>query len=139
MTGMESFFTRERSNEGTEIPLYLPSGEKSDHWIRIRGVDSDIFREVEAEVKREAVRVAVLEDEDEKKKKIAEAKVKLIACLIMSWSFEEECNQENILRLLKEAPQIMDMIDKVATKRSLFFGLGLSSSPDTPSTTSSST
>lgn len=34
---MESFFTRENANEGIELPLLLPDGTKTEHWLRIRG------------------------------------------------------------------------------------------------------
>lgn len=37
---MESFFTRENANEGIELPLLLPDGTKTEHWLRIRGVDA---------------------------------------------------------------------------------------------------
>ena len=69
--GMEAFFTRERANEGVEVPLYTPDGTKSQHWIRIRGVDSDAFREAEANSKRDAFRVASIEDTVERAKAIA--------------------------------------------------------------------
>ena len=38
---MNAFFTRGVANEGVQLPLYLPTGEKSEHWVRILGVDSD--------------------------------------------------------------------------------------------------
>ena len=46
--GMSAFFTRDRANEGIELPLYLPNGRKSEHWLRVLGVDSDAFRLAEA-------------------------------------------------------------------------------------------
>ena len=92
--GMEAFFTRERANEGVEVPLYTPDGTKSQHWVRIRGVDSDAFREAEANSKREAFRVASIEDTVERAKAIQDAKLNLIAALVISWSFEKECTLE---------------------------------------------
>jgi len=82
MTGvvsMEAFFTREKANEGIEVPLYLPSGEKSEHWLRIRGVDSDHFRLAEADSRRKAIDIATIEDTLERAKAIADAKLALIA------------------------------------------------------------
>ena len=49
---MNAFFTRGVANEGLQLPLYLPNGEKSEHWVRVLGVDSDSFRAAEAESKR---------------------------------------------------------------------------------------
>lgn len=137
--GMEEFFTRERANDGIEVPLYLPSGEKSEHWIRIRGVDSDHFREAEAESRRKAVKVAAIEDPAEQRRAIAKAKIELIAHLVISWSFGEECEYEAVVGFLKQAPQIADAIDRVASHRALFFAKGSSSSQPSPNTNSSST
>lgn len=137
--GMEAFFTRERANEGVEIPLYTPDGTKSQHWLRIRGVDSDTFREAEANSKREAMRVAMLDDTQERAKAIADAKLTLLAALVIGWSFEKECSVENIKEFFRQAPQIADAVDQVASKRALFFGKRSSSLPSSPKPSSCST
>lgn len=137
--GMEAFFTRERANEGIEIPLYLPDGTKTEHWLRIRGIDSDHFRLAEAESKREAMRVAMIEDPLERAKAIADIKLSLIAELVISWSFEKECTHENVKEFFRQAPQIADAVDQVASKRALFFAKRSSSSLSTPKPSSGST
>lgn len=142
MTGvvsMEAFFTREKANEGIEVPLYLPDGTKTEHWLRIRGVDSDHFRLAEAESKRDAMRVAMIEDPLERAKAIADAKLNLIAALVISWSFEKECTLENVKEFFRQAPQIADAVDQVASKRALFFAKRSSSSLSTPKPSSGST
>lgn len=137
--GMEAFFTRERANEGVEVPLYTPDGTKSQHWIRIRGVDSDAFREAEANSKREAFRVASIEDTVERAKAIQDAKLNLIAALVISWSFEKECTPENVKEFFRQAPQIADAVDQVASKRALFFAKRSSNSQSSLSQSSDST
>lgn len=136
---MEAFFTREKANEGVEVPLYLPSGEKSNHWIRIRGVDSDHFRLAEADSRRQAMNIATIDDTLERAKAIADAKLALIAELVISWSFEQECTLENVKDFFRQAPQIADAVDQVASKRALFFGRGSSSSQSSLSQSSDST
>lgn len=136
---MEMFYTRERANEGIEVPLYTPDGQKTEHWMRIRGVDSDAFRLAEADSRRDAMRIAAIEDEKERSKEIAEAKLRLIAALVMDWSFDEECNEKNVIEFLRQAPQIADVIDQIAGKRALFFAKKSSSSQNLPSTNSGST
>lgn len=118
---MESFFTREKANNGVEVPLYLPDGTKSEHHIVIRGVDSDVFREAESESRRKAMEIAMISDPVEKVQAIRDTKLRLICSLVISWTFEKECTQENVFEFLREAPQIADAIDQVASKRSLFF------------------
>lgn len=137
--GMEAFFTRGKANEGLQLPLYLPSGEKSEHWVRVRGVDSDIFRAADAEARREVFTIAALEDKEAKATAIADSKRRLVAALVADWSFAQECTIENVMAFLKEAPHIMDAIDLAAGKRALFFGKGSSSSQPSQSTSSSST
>ncbi|MDO6706792.1 phage tail assembly chaperone [Photobacterium sp. 1_MG-2023] len=124
---MEQFFTREKANEGIQVPLYLPDGTESEHWLKIRGVDSDAFREAESESRRLTLEIASLEDEGARKDALKGQKVTLLSSLILSWSFEEACTAENVQKLLTEAPQIADQIDRLAAKRSLFFGKRLSS------------
>ncbi len=137
--GMDAFFTRDRANEGIELPLYLPSGRKSGHWLRVLGVDSDSFRLAEADSKRDAFRIASMEDKEKRAGEIHASKRRLIATLIVGWSFPQPCTSKNVEEFLRQAPQIMDAVDTVASRRALFFGARSSSSRPTPSDSSSST
>ncbi|URA07143.1 putative tail assembly chaperone [Xanthomonas phage Mallos] len=134
--GMELFHTRQFANEGIELPLYTPDGKRSEHWMRIRGVDSDEFRLAEAESKRDVMRIAQMENVRDRTTEVELSKLTLIAALVISWSFPQECTRENVVAFLKEAPQIADAIDTAASKRSLFFAARLSSLANTPSTSS---
>lgn len=136
---MNAFFTRGVANEGVQLPLYLPTGEKSEHWVRVLGVDSDAFRAAEAESKRDAFRIAGIESREERALEIAKSKRRLIASLVTSWSFPQECTVENVEAFFMEAPQIMDAIDLAASKRALFFVGRSNSSRPSPSTSSGST
>ena len=136
---MNAFFTRGVANEGLQLPLYLPNGEKSEHWVRILGVDSDRFREAEAESRRDAFRIAQIDDPADRARAIADSKRSLVAALVTEWSFPQPCTQENVEAFFREAPQIMDAIDMAASKRALFFVAGSSSSQPSQSTSSGST
>lgn len=136
---MTAFFTRGVANEGLQLPLYLPNGEKSEHWVRVLGVDSDAFRLAEAESKRDAFRLASIESNEERAAEIAKSKRRLIASLVTAWSFEQPCTTDNVEAFFLEAPQIMDAIDLAASKRALFFVGRSSSLQPTPSTSSDST
>lgn len=129
--GMDAFFTREKANDGIEVPLYTPTGEKSEHSIRIRGVDSDLFRQAEAESKRDALRIAGIEDEAQRSLAITEAKLKLLSSLVVSWTFDQECTRESVVEFFRNAPQIADAVDRVASKRALFFAKESNSSQPT--------
>jgi hypothetical protein len=139
VSSTSAFHTRARSNEGIEVPLYLPTGEKSDKWIRIRGAESDAAREAFAEMKRAVLAIKGIEDTKVQAEALRVEDRKLTAALVVDWNLDEPCTEENILALLKEAPQIERQIDAVSENRTLFFGAKLSSSPSTPKQSSDST
>lgn len=130
---MEQFFTRERANEGVDLPLFLPDGTPTKHTIKIRGVDSDIFRQTEAESSRRVMESGLdLKDQKKLVETILEAKADVIAALVISWTFDTPCTVENVKKLFKEAPQIQEQVDRLASKRSLFFKVGSLNSTPSP-------
>lgn len=139
MSEMEQFFTREKANAGTKIPLRRPDGTETEHYLVIRGIDSDAFRDADLKSKRAAVEIAALTDQDEQERRRKEVKLDLVSALIADWSFAEECTPENVKTLLREAPQIADSVDRLAGQRALFFGGGLSSSSNSRKASSRST
>lgn len=120
---MEEFYTRTKANEGVKLPLSTPDGKETDHWLMIRGVDSDAFREAEADAKRSLI---------QKKADPKEAMLSAVSALVSDWSFDKPCTQDAVKDFLREAPQIADSVDKVAGDRKLFFALRSSSSNDSP-------
>lgn len=120
---MEQFFTREKSNSGIDIPLLLPDGTPTEFFIKVRGADSDVFRQAEAESMRRIVEVKQKhkDDEEAQRKAFEEEKTWLIAQLVIDWNLEEECTEENIIKLFTNAPQIKDEVNKVAGDRKAFF------------------
>lgn len=134
----ESFFTREKANEGVKLPLSLPDGTPTDFWIRIYGVDSDSYREANAKFKRQLIKVAALETEEEREKAFEDLERGLRAALIHSWNLPREFTPENCYKLLKEAPQIADEVDRLSARRKLFFENGSKLSSDTAEQSSDS-
>ena len=50
---MEAFFTREKANEGTEVPLSHPDGTKTDYHLVIRSQWSDAFQQAKQDAYRQ--------------------------------------------------------------------------------------
>jgi hypothetical protein len=117
---MKEFHTRENSNNGIKVPLFLPDGKATKHHLMIRGIDSDAFRRAETQAKRKASTLGMIEDINKRAEEIREIEIECIASLILSWTFEEECTEANVVNFLREAPQIADLVNQLATKRSLF-------------------
>lgn len=132
----DAFFTRASANEGIEFDLTLPDGTPTEHKIRIRGVDSDAFKAAEAMSKRSILELAAIKDEKVYAERVQAAQCLLMASLVISWSFEQECTPANVATFLREAPQITEQIDRLAFRRSLF--TKASSNNSTPSSEASS-
>lgn len=118
---MQEFFTRQIANEGIRLPLVLPDGSPSEHWLQVRGMDSDEFHTAEMIAKREAAMIADIPSDEERAVAVNDAQNTLIAALIADWSFPTDCTKENVKNFLREAPQIADEVNRLAAKRSLFF------------------
>lgn len=118
---MKNFFTRQTANDGIKLPLYYPNGDLSEHWLIVRGVDSDHFRRAETRAKRKVIEFAQIDNELEREEAASKAEIECLAELIADWSFEEEFNHDNVVKFLTEAPQIADIINKFAARRSEFF------------------
>lgn len=136
---IEQFYTREKANSGIKMPLYLPTGGKSEHWLMLRGVDSDAFRDAKTEGEREAAEIAAIKDAKERGEAMRASQRRLVSSLVSGWSFDQECTRESVENLFLNAPQIMDAVDKVVSNRAIFFAIGSASLNATPSNNLGST
>lgn len=120
----EMFYTRSGANAGARLPLLLPNGQPSEHWLHVVGADSDQFRSVDSQVRR-AVLSHVTDagrqlSDAERAEFVANKRLELLASAVTGWSFPEPCNDANKLELLREAPQIADAVDRFIANRSFF-------------------
>ena len=117
MVGMDAFFTRDKANEGIKVPLRTPEGEATDHYLVVRSQWSDSFQKAKAEAYR--ADLAAIAGKGEAKAE--DRTVVLTAALVADWAFDEECTPENVQNLLRNAPQLRDMIDRYASNDARFF------------------
>ena len=132
---IEEFMTRPKANEGHKIPLYTADGRLTAHWLRVLGIDSDVFRKVQAQQIRRIAEISEL-PEEERETAYEDVKLELAACLVADWSFDKPCTHENVKAFLRDAPQIRAEVDKLASRRTFFFKTPLGSlmpSPAPPS------
>lgn len=134
---MEEFFTRDNANNGIKLPLYTPSGEETEYSLTILGVDSDAYHKADIRERRKLVTLQADVDgmKDAEKEEYIDAaqkdsELEILAALIGDWNLKQECTHENKLKLLLNAPQIAEKINKVAGNRRLFFAEGQSNSSD---------
>lgn len=115
---MEEFFTADAAEEGVKLPLQTPDGKETNHWLVVRGIDSDVFREAESTAKRKAMQLG---DDKDRDRKYNEIQNHVIASLIKDWSFDMPCNKKNKMEFLKKAPQIGEVVNRFAGNRGVFF------------------
>lgn len=108
---MSMFFTRESANEGIKVSLLDPKGEKTDHFLVLRGSRSDAMTKAREEMQRRML------DKDADRMDLIRA---LLASSVKSWSFKAECTLENVKNFLREAPQIADQIERAIYNDSNF-------------------
>lgn len=114
---MDQFFTRDRANEGIKVPLRTPEGDQTDYYLIIRSQWSDSFQQAKAKSYRDDL--AALTG---KETVCAEDRHAILtASLVAGWNLEEEFTDDNVIKLLKNAPQLRDMIDRYASSDARFF------------------
>jgi regulator of replication initiation timing len=137
---MEQFYTRDKANEGIKVPLTAPDGTDTDHWLLVRGADSDVFRKAEAEAQRKMAVIAADKGNRDSLADVYDEQFHWIkAHLVADWSFDHECTVEAVQEFFKNAPQISDKVNRIAGNRSLFFGKESSNLKSSRARSSSST
>jgi hypothetical protein len=119
------FATRSPANAGAVLELEDVDGNTSAHTLNILGTDSDNFQR--AQFKSKQAVIAKMKDGKEATfDEATDMARELVASLISGWSFTDPngepvpCTKANVVAFLKEAPQIQEQIDRVATDRKLF-------------------
>lgn len=121
--GMAAFNVVAMSNDGVKLPLRLPDGTVTEEFLVVRGADSKTFRNQQARANREKVKLAKKQNLDPAQvaRQNADIDRRLVASLVVDWSFDEECNEVNVAKFLADAPQIQGQIDLFAGDRANFF------------------
>lgn len=138
VASMEAFFTRAKANEGEVFPLHLRSGEKTDQWLRLLGVDSDAYLEARAEGQRRLLDEMNLKTEHEKNQAYVAKERRQYGALVSGWSFPQPCTPENVSAFLTEAPHILASIKHYVLVREGFFTEGSATSSSGQSVNSDS-
>lgn len=131
MSSADRFKTRERASHPTRVFLYDPAtNEKTEDYLDIRSSLSDEFLEARDRAMQEAPQVQAIMDPAARQKAVKDNQLKLRASLIAGWSFKEEFNEANVLDFIREAPQVQEMVIRVADDASRFFGTPSAPSSD---------
>ena len=108
---MKEFYTAKAHSKPKKLPLSLPNGHKTDHYFMILGLQSESVREAKNRVQKEMLMNGMTKDQ---------GFFIWIASMIESWSFDEDCSEENKIKFLKEAPQVADSVDIFSSNHANF-------------------
>ncbi len=134
---MQEFFTREANSTPQKLPLKKITGEPTEHYLMIVGTESDRFRLAQAEAMRYmVVNGAKMEEEqrllsgddltEEEYEELDRNSVQgystrlAVQSLIKDWSLPQDCNKENRMELLYQAPYILDSLNSFAGNQGNF-------------------
>jgi hypothetical protein len=120
--------TRKRHNEGVQVDVHNEAGDVVG-WLRVRGIDSDAYREAHDGYNQAMVRLAVAVRAGgadatllpATKAEKEEAKLAERVALVSGWSFEDACTPDSVADFFRETPYVADNIFYLAQQRDLFF------------------
>ena len=138
MASIKDHYTRASANEGIWCELKFPDGTPHGK-LRLLSVDSDSFRHKDIELKRKLFERSLESAKERNGGRLVtdDHRLELMASLIAEWDFDEPCTQENKMTFLREAPQVADFVDRMASQRAAFFKNPLTSLSDSLATSSS--
>lgn len=122
MASITELFTREENNKTYKLLI-------GEQFIEYLGTDSDAFIKTKREVQKAVIRGDIKADE---------AEYKMVASVIVGWSFDEPCTDENKAELLKNSPSLAEAIDRAASERANFIKRASKGSKATPKSGSGS-
>lgn len=128
----EDFYTKPNADKGVKMQLMLADGSQSEHWLRVRGTDSDAFRKAKFEGARTMRDLPTSVSDWDRAAARDEVVMNSLVSLVADWSFEEPCTPEAVREFLTNAPHIADAVDSAAADRSRFFEIGSEPLNDTP-------
>jgi len=116
----EAFNIVNKSEEGVEMALYLPNGQKTKNWLRLRGVNSPSFESAVGVADREQLELVGKESKMSPEDFTAgrrDITRRMLASLVVGWSQKDKpCTVDNVIEFFKGAPQIQREVDNFATQ-----------------------
>ncbi len=123
--GMGAFNTRALSESGVKMHLTLPDGTETDEFLIVQGSDSVGFAAGLAKYNREILRISEDKDLDDETVALllAERKRELVASIVLSWTFDQDCSVGEIVKFFSASPRIQQQVDLFAGDPTNFFVL----------------
>lgn len=112
------FYTRPQANTPQKMILPLPNGQPSEHCLMVLGTESDQFQRAKLEAHRRAMEAKAGEHQDHEFSN--NERIRMIASVVVGWSFETAYSEDAVMDLLRQAPYIADAVDRYSSRRANF-------------------
>ncbi|MCO8161078.1 phage tail assembly chaperone [Pseudomonas sp. 21LCFQ010] len=119
---LSDFFTLPAIQKGKKLPLTLPDGTETPHYLVVTSSDAAVARRKLLELTREG------RDRDESKLSTDEVfeitqagTIKYRAALVIGWSFDAPFSADAVAELLTNNPGLSQDVETLASNRSRFF------------------
>lgn len=103
------------------MPFKFPGVKDTGETVSVRSLHSAEFREANAEAARQRSVLRTGNDGDLDDQSAQDIHDRAFAALVAEWTFDEECNVDNIVQFLRDNPHFRDEVNITVTDDSLFF------------------
>jgi hypothetical protein len=119
---LADFFTLPALEAGKKLPLTLPDGTETEHYLIVIGSDAPAARRRLLELSREDRSRDKSKMSDDELYDIETANtIKYRSSLVTGWSFDTPFSKEAVSELLAQNPGLSQEIELLASNRSRFF------------------
>ncbi|WP_341519825.1 phage tail assembly chaperone [Pseudomonas sp. G.S.17] len=126
---LADFFTLSALEAGKKLPLTLPDGTATDHYLIVIGQDAPVARRALLSLAREG------RDKDESKLSSDEiydiqntGTIKYRSALVTGWSFDAPFSRDAVAELLTQNPGLAQEVESFSNSRARFFAPELKAS-----------
>jgi len=121
MTSMRQLFIKDKAREGVKLPVVI-DGVDGDHYVIVRGKDSDEYRQATAESVIRSRDIMLSESSiSERAESLIDERYKVLSSLVAGWSFDENVTHESAYEFATSISEpVAQAIDKLAENRAKY-------------------
>lgn len=117
---LESFFILEQANAGKKLALTLPDGTETPYHLTVVSRHSDVAAKALEDFNTQRLLNASRPESDRVPER--ELRLPMLAKTVIAWDLPEDFNEANVTKLLRNAPQIADGVNRFIWNDASFFG-----------------
>lgn len=110
-------------NNTIPVPFTYPGEKDTGEVLHLRSRHSDEYRNADMQAQRQISSLIAAAGSLEKadRELMEDIQMRAFCKLVAGWSFEEECNEENLMEFFEANPQAYDIVNTTCAQDTLFF------------------